>query len=144
MRGSANFALEVQRCTNHRELQMRAYVLMVILVAALYGCGGSSRVGGGIIPFAAPTLSWTAQWIQGMQSGPIHFNAIGESAVLTGTAPTAIQEGPPYTLLAGSCVSLSSSTMDSSTTVTATSTGSCTITVTNQSHAQVQIQAQVP
>lgn len=108
-----------------RFLEVQALWAFISLTA----CGQSA--GGNIIgpPPPGPLLSWTASWVQGSQRGPIVFQAIGQTATLSAVAPAG-NEQPPYHLrIAPSCVTASSTTMNTSVQITAATSGTCYIGV---------------
>jgi hypothetical protein len=125
----------------------KIFVLQALFVT-LAACGGGQQDqrGVGFIGGVAPALSWTAVFASGTQTGPISFQSIGQTATLTMTTPlgTSVQPGPPYTVNAGSCVTLGSAVSNGTESVMSAASGSCTITVTNTDNEFSTIQATVP
>lgn len=94
-----------------------------------------------ILPFA-PTLSWTASWVQGTQQPPIAFQSVGQSATLTAAAQSGGPQ-PPYAFASGSCVTFSNESTNGaveSATVTAATSGVCNITVSGVGGSSTQVQ----
>jgi hypothetical protein len=104
------------------------YVLLCVS-AALAACSSERGIPLNGPPPLGPALSWTAAFVQGTQTGPITFQAVGQTATLY-ASPQPNGTRPPYrVLLEGSCVALSSSSFSTSVRVTAAASGTCNILI---------------
>ena len=129
-------------------------ILALAFLMALSDCAASpALVTSGASASATPTppgrtflaLTWTSPWTSGMQSGPMTFPGVGETATLSiAESLVGSPYGQPYTVSVDEpCVTIDSKNTDVSTQVASAGEGTCTITVTDSYGNVVELSATV-
>ncbi len=107
----------------------RLLVFLAAGICASVGCSGKSDGNNFLLPPPAllDAVSWNGPWVSGSQTQfPVTFQSIGQTA----TVVLQSQVSPPFTLTAGSCVSVPSNNLTTLTfSATAVQSGSCLVSV---------------